>query len=315
MARNDELKELAWKRLWADHWFGRLFGGGLLLGLCGSAVNTVLRGILGRLGVQSWFEYAGTVAQNWQDVTTPVPNLTPEYMSQASSSTVLTLFFSFIMTGIASYGAAVILRKCVANDEKEWLGEAFGGFKNPFGMMWLQLRYWLIWFAYGLVAFFVPGLVCGLGYPFVKDLPMMQLALAVGVGTTACLCWATWILCIPFYRYRYLWLVKAEHPDWGAGQCIRFCKTLTEGHKMESFRLDCSYWKPITLLMLALAGAATIGSLAVLFKDSGLLLSALALVAFVALSGSLVGSVVLGQYISVGQGFLYRDLKDGQKTE
>ena len=200
MARNDELKELAWKRLWTDHWFGRLFGGGLLLGLCGSAVNTILRGILGRLGVQSWFDYAGTVAQNWQDVTTPVPNLTPEYMSQASSSTVLTLFFSFIMTGIASYGAAVILRKCVANDEKEWLGEAFGGFKNPFGMMWLQLRYWLIWFAYGLVAFFVPGLVCGLGYPFVKDLPMIQLALAVGVGTTACLCWATWILCIPFYR-------------------------------------------------------------------------------------------------------------------
>ena len=46
MRSNSEFRELAWKRLWTDHWFGRLFGGGLLLSLCGYAVNTVIGGIL-----------------------------------------------------------------------------------------------------------------------------------------------------------------------------------------------------------------------------------------------------------------------------
>ena len=167
MRGNTEFRELACKRLWADHWFGRLCGGGFLLGLCGYAVQVVLSGILGRLGVQSWFEYLQAVAQNRQDLTTPIPNLTSNYVSQASSSTLLTVFFSFLMAGIASYGGAVILKKCLANDEKGWLGEAFGGFKYPFGMLWLWVRLWLIWIGWTAVAFFVPGFLCGAGYPLV----------------------------------------------------------------------------------------------------------------------------------------------------
>ena len=315
MRSNAEFRNLAWKRLWADHWFGRLFGGGLLLGLCGYAVQVVLSGILGRLGVQSWIEYLQAVAQNRQDLTTPIPNLTSDYISQASSSTLLTFFFSFLMAGIASYGGAVILRKCLANDEKDWLGEAFGGFKFPFGMLWLQVRYWLICFGWGFIALFVPGVLCGAGYPFAKGLPLMQLSIVVGFFVIAALCWMIWIYCIPFYRYRFLWLVKAEHPEWGAGECICACRKLMKGNMLKSFRLDCSYWKPITLvLLLVLLVMAIILSVAP-FKSNVPIVALLVSATVFAFLACVVGAVVLGQYISVGQGFLYEDLKDGQTTE
>lgn len=51
---NEELKAMAWRRLWSDRWFVPLLGSGILLGVCASAAQVVLRGILGRLHVQNW---------------------------------------------------------------------------------------------------------------------------------------------------------------------------------------------------------------------------------------------------------------------
>ena len=310
MRTNVEFRELAWKRLWADHWFGRLFGGGFLLGLCGYAVQIVLSGILGRLGVQSWIEYLQAVAQNRQDLTTPIPNLTSNYISQASSSTVLTVFFSFLMAGIAAYGGAVILKKCLANDERGWLGEAFGGFKYPFGMLWLWVRLWFIWIGWTAVAFFVPGFLCGVGYPLVKGLPLAQLSIVAGLFVTAALCWVIWIYCIPFYRYRFLWLVKAEHPEWGAGECICACRKLMKDNMLKSFRLDCSYWKSITLMLLPLLVLSLAIWINEWFYGAGRHgLEIVAIVAFLCLIAFLPLVLVVPQHISVGQGFLYEELK------
>ena len=310
MKSNVEFRALAWKRLWADHWFGRLFGGGLLLWLCGYAVQGVLSNILGRLGVQSWFDYLDAVVRNRQDLTTPIPNLTSDYISQASSSTVLTVFFSFLMAGIAAYGGAVILKKCLANDEKGWLGEAFGGFKYPFGMLWLWVRLWLIWIGWTAVAFFVPGFLCGVGYPLVKGLSLAQLSIVAGLFVTVALCWVIWIYCIPFYRYRFLWLVKAEHPEWGAGECISACRKLMKGNMLKSFRLDCSYWKSITLMLLPLL----VLSLTILinewyFGEGKQGLAIIGVVALLCLAVLMPLILIVPQYIRVGQGFLYEELK------
>ena len=305
MRSTAELRELAWKRLWADHWFGRLFGGGLLLGLCGYAVQIVLSGILGRLHVQSWQDYYLAVIQNRHNLTTPIPNLTANYVSQASSSTVLTFFFSFLMAVIVSYGCAVILKKCLANDERGWLGEAFGGFKYPFGMLWLWIRLWLIWIGWSLVAFGVPGFLCGAGYPLVKNLPSLHLALVAGICVIALFCWVVWIYCIPFYRYRFLWLVKAEHPDWSAGECICACRKLMRGNMLKSFRLDCSYWRPLLLLFSLILGIWVTALL-------GYMLGSKALMVLGVLACS-VTAFPLGWfvafYVRVGQGFLYEELK------
>ena len=318
MKTNVEFRNLAWKRLWEDHWFGRLFGGGLLLSLCGYAVQTVIGGILGRLGVQDWEGYAQTVVQNSRDLTTPVPNLTGNYIFTATSATLLGMFIGYIMAGIVAYGTAVILLKCLKNDEQNWLGAAFGGFKDPFGLLWLFIRLALIYFGWMLLALLPLGVLAGVCAPVVKPMlesdpllaaALMAIAFTLGSGVFLCLS------CIPFYRYRFLFLVKAEHPDWSAGACIRSCKALMEGHKMESFKLDCSYWKPITLVLLALLAAVAAIALAIALKDNTPLVVLLALAALFAFFGALAGSIVFGQYIGVGQGFLYQDLKDGQTTE
>lgn len=271
MGTNAELKELAWKRLWADRWFVRLCLGALLLLLVGNAVNGVLGGVLDHLGVRTWLDYAAAVMRNRMDVTTPVPNLTPEFVSQANSSTALVLFFTLIMSGIFSYGCAVIFRRCLKNEGKGWLGAAFGGFRDPFGLLWLKLRIsfiFLIW-----------------------SLPCLVMSVALLRGGPSSFNWAAVLLVlliVPFYRYRFVWLVKADHPDWGAGRCLTVCREMMRGNGMRSFRLDCSYWRPVTLALLfpPLVFALT-GRMPALYE--------------IGLGVSL--------YIGLGQSFLYEDLK------
>ena len=120
---------------------------------------------------------------------------------------------------------------------------------------------------------------------------------------------------VPVYRYRFLWLVKAEHPDWSAGACIAASRKLMKGNMLKSFWLDCSYWKPITLVLVLLLAMGVAIEFAIGSKDNTILVALLSLVALFAFFGALAGGVVLGQYIGVGQGFFYQDLKDGQTTE
>ena len=309
MRNNAELRELAWKRLWADHWFGRLFGGWLLLTLCGYAVNIVIGGILGRLGVDDWQDYWMAVQKNRIDLTTPVPNLTSDYIFRATSATALEMFIGYIMAAIAAYGASVILLRCLKNEESGWLGAAFGGFAMPFGLLWLFVRYVLVFVGWAIVALGVPAFVAGVACPFVKALPVEALAVCAGVGVAAGISWAIFVYCIPFYRYRFAFLVKAEHPDWGAGACMKRCRELMKGNMMKSFRLDCSYWKPITLVLLLVTAAVVAILLVVLLKDNKMLAALLGLGGFFALLASIAGGIVLAQYIGVGQGFLYEELK------
>ena len=320
MKSNAEFRELAWKRLWTDHWFGRLFGGGLLLGLCGYAANVVVGGVLGRLGVQDWQDYAIAVAMNRKDLTTPVPNLTGDFIFQATSATVFEQFIHFIMAGIAAYGTSVILLRCLKNAEEGWFGAAFGGFKDPFGMLWLLVRLTLIYLGWMIVAIFPLGVIAGACVPVVKPMldtaPLLAAtltAIAFTLGISVFLA----IYCVPFYRYRFAFLVKADHPDWSAGECLRSCKALIEGHKWQSFKLDCSYWKPIALMLLPVLTTVAVILLDVLLLQKGekMLPSLLGLVGAFAFLASVAACIVIGQYIGVGQGFFYEELKKTETTE
>ena len=309
MKDNAELRELAWKRLWADKWFGRLFGGGLLLSLCGYAAQVVIGGVLERLNVQTWRDYFGAVVANRQDVTVPIPNLTADYISQATSSSVLTMFFSYRMAGIAAYGGAVILLNCLTNDERDWLRSAFGGFRCPFEMLWMFVRLvltYLGWFLLGAIpvacaAFAERSLITAtVESGSLEAMTLLSLACAVGLLVPLLL------VCVPFYRYRFVFLVKADNVELGANACFRKCRELMKGNMAKSFRLDCSYWRPITgLLLLCLALMAAAVALMVVPTAVQLVLGAILFAGFVAL---FVGSIVLTQYISVGQGFLYREI-------
>ena len=314
MKSNDELKDLAWKRLWADKWFGRLFGASFLLGICGYAVGTVLHGILGRLNVQDWQDYAKAVALNRQDVTSPVPNLTGDYISQATSSTCLESFFSFIMAGIAAYGCAVVLRKCLRNDEANWLREAFEGFKWPFGLLWMQLRLTLTYLGWFLLGAIPLGAAAGWGYQrlsagIAAGDPMALFAVALFVMVASLV--LILLMCVPFYRYRFVYLVKAEHPDWSGNACFRACRQLMKGNMKKSFRLDCAYWKPITgLLLLSLSLMLSAALITVVPTPVQL---AIGLFLFVGVMATVAFSVILTQYIGVGQGLFYLEIKDTQE--
>ena len=305
-----ELKELAWQRLWADKWFGRLFGGGLLLSLCGYAVQVVISGVLGRLNVKTWQGYFEAVLANRQDLTTPVPNLTSDFISQATSSSVLVLFFSYLMAGIAAYGGAVILLKCLANDERDWLKAAFGGFKWPFEMLWMFVRLlltYLGWTLLGAVPLAIAAISCRVQISAALESGSLPAMAALSVLLALGLLVPILLACVPFYRYRFLFLVKAERSELGANACFRTCRDLMKGNLLTSFRLDCSYWRPITgLLVLCLALMAAAVALALMPTAVKLALGAFLFVGFVALFAC---SIVLSQYISVGQGFLYREIK------
>lgn len=315
MKSDAELRQLAWQRLWADKWFGRLFGGGLLLGLCGRAVQSVLDGILGRLGVDDWRDYAFAVLKNHLNLTTPVPNLTDDYVFWTTSATALEVFIGCIMAGIASYGCAVILLRCLRNDEPNWLSSAFGGFRDPFGLLWLFVRLVLVMAGWSLLALLPAAALVG---PCVAMIPSMYaispvlaaavVTLAASVGIFAGLA----IGLVPFYRYRFLFLVKAEHPDWSTGACMRSCRALMAGNKMRSFRLDCSYWKAITLMLLPMLMMPLAVTVVETRREDSLAIAAVGLVAFVCVVGSIVLAVVVAQYISVGQGFLYLEIRDRQ---
>ena len=320
MRSNTEIRNLAWKRLWTDHWFGRLFGGGLLLGLCGYAIQVVLGGLLGRFGVQDWMTYLQLVAQHRMDAKTPVPNLTPDFISQTSSATVLTTFFSFIMAGIVSYGCAVILKRCLANEENDWLGSAFGGFKDPFGMLWLFLRLVLIYLGWMLLPALPLGAIVAACLPLMR--PMYEIypitactVAAFAVVVTMVVFFA--VYAVPFYRYRFVWLVKAEHPEWSAGECLRSCRALTDGHKLESFRLDCSYWKSLTLMLLPLLTAALLAAVFSIagFDSKSPLVFVGAFVLLLCIVAMIPLMIIVPIYVSVGQGFLYQELKENKSTE
>lgn len=315
MRSNLEFRSAAWDRLFKGRWFWKVFGGGLLLGLCGSAVQIVIRGVLGRLGVMDVEAYQeARIAAVTSGIA--APELTGSLVFQLASSSCLEWFFSVIMGGIAAYGGSVILLKCLANDERDWLRDAFGGFWRPLEMAWLLLRQILIFAGWTVLALIPCAVVCGFVFPPCLRGGNPWGPVVAGVTVSVLMLVAILVMCVPFYRYRFLWLVKAEHPDWTAGECLSSCKAMMDGHKRESFRLDCAYWRPITLFLLLLLLVAFLVTAGVELKDTSTALSAICAVGCIfAAFACLAIALVLGPYIGVGQAFFYQDLKDGQPTE
>lgn len=309
MKSTAELKNLAWRRLWSERWFGRLLGGSLLLCVCGNAVCSLVGGALDALNVQDWEDYGRAVAGNRVTCTTPVPNLTPDYALLATSATLFQWFFLAIMSGIAAYGCAVILRRCLANEEQGWLKAAFGGFGMPFGMFWLFFRRALIGFGWVLLPALLLAAAAVAGAPLLARLALPDpVALAIVAGAAAVgVALLVVCACVPFYRYRYLWLVKAGHPEWGAGACLGACRALMRGNMMKAVRLDCSYWRPIALALLL--AAACVGS--ALAAAAGVMPAATGLAGIVSFCAFATVTVVTGPYIAAGQAFLYRELEQG----
>lgn len=319
MLSNLEIRDIAWKRLFGGGWFWRLLGGSLLLGMFMQVVQSIFSAFFQIVGGVTWAMHLQAILENSRDLVTPIPNLNSGMIVLMSAGTIFEIFLSLLLGAIVSYGTAALLLRCLDDDPRDWIVEIFKGVMMPFGLLALNARFVLIFLGWMVLAFIpfaaVVGLVIAVFQPFAAGADSLASAIALSVGVSIASLPAICIYLIPFYRYRFLYLVKAAHPDWTAGACLEHCRELMKNKMMRSFRLDCSYWKPITLALLPLLIASSLALFSTIFAESASRETAIAVVGFAAFVGlvcvilALGALLVVSHYISVGQGILYRILE------
>ena len=147
MQTNLEIRNEAWRLLWERKWFWKLLGAAILLQVCSQAVVTIVNGIVYRLGV-----FNLTAMMNLQEEHMPLPQFTPRLIWEFSSSTALSLFFAFILGGIALYGNSRLQLRAVEDNDESWMKTAFSGFKIPLELAWLTFRVSLVYIFWMVLA-------------------------------------------------------------------------------------------------------------------------------------------------------------------
>ncbi len=314
MTDNKAIRDEAWRLLWKRSWFWRLLGGAILLSVCAQAIVTIANGIVYRLGV-----FNITAAMNLLEKRMPMPEFTPRIIWEFSSSTLLYLFFVIITGAIAAYGVSVLQVRSADDNDEGWLKAAFGGFKMPLGLTWLYLRLWLVYLFWMILAA-LPGIAVFAWLDTAAPPPGTPIAITIyTIAFSLCACVFIAIYCMPFYKYRYAFRLKADHPDWTAGECMRSCRELVYGSKWRIFQHDCSYWRIILLAMLPmlffammiLVVAMTTGGSRTPGEPSAAAVVGIAfgvVFALAAYLAMLVLGVISFHYIGVGQTILYREI-------
>ena len=319
MQTNLEIRNEAWRLLWERKWFWKLLGAAILLQVCSQAVVTIVNGIVYRLGV-----FNLTAMMNLQEEHMPLPQFTPRLIWEFSSSTALSLFFAFILGGIALYGNSRLQLRAVEDNDESWMKTAFSGFKIPLELAWLTFRVSLV-YIFWMVLALIPAaaLVALLLLRRFSAVPTPQtpveLSLSVAVVTLASVIFIA-IYCIPFYKYRYLFRIKADHPDWSAGECMRHCREIVYGSKWRIFIHDCSYWRillgallPLLVIMaVVLLATAILGGRSAGAPTPSAAVAVGAAFGVVAMLAAYLALLVFGaisvHYIGVGQSILYREI-------
>lgn len=322
MRDNKTIRDEAWNILWERKWFWKLLGAAILLSVCSQAIVTIVNGIVYRLGV-----FNIIALQNLMEERMPLPEFTPRLIWELSSSSALYLFFAFILGGITAYGSSRLQLRAVEDNSESWMKTAFSGFRIPLELAWLTFQLSLV-FVFWLVLALIPaGTSVALFFAAVPTPQTpVEIALSAAVVTLASSIFIA-IYCIPFYKYRYLFRIKADHADWSAGECMRHCRELTYGNKWRIFRHDCSYWRillgallPLLAVMaVALMFAATAGEAregAAMHSAAaavGMAFGVLAMIA--AYLCMLVFGAISVHYIGVGQTILYREISRSKEDQ
>lgn len=312
MQSYDEIRSEAWRLLWKRNWFWMLLGTTVLLQFCSQFVMNAVAMALSALEV---FDLASAI--KYLEENNALPTLTASQVWQLATSGAIFLFFAFILGGISSYGNAVMLVRAADDRPDGWLPAAFDGFRRPLELAWmsfLMALVFLVWSALG--ALLAAALVCAVPGAIPAHKPVLtfsDVALVMAGAGAGVLVFAA-VLGVPFYRYRYAFRLKADHPDWSALRCIRGSHELTRGFKWRVFKLDCSYWLTLlsVLLPLTIALAFWIAIEAVLDYVQDQVATAIVVSGVMALMASylviLVTGTIANNYIGVGQTILYREI-------
>lgn len=164
-------------------------------------------------------------------------------------ATLASLFAAFVravFVGIQCYGWSVASLRAINQMPLGLTRAAFAGFKTPLEMFAIVFGYALRLFLALLPFVFIFSGV------LVADV-IFHDALGEYIFVSLCCLAALFAFVLALYvtyRYRFVWYLKVMNPEWRAGQCFCESARMMNGLKLKAFFLDCSYWKPLTLLIL-----------------------------------------------------------------
>ena len=177
-------------------------------------------------------------------------------------------FVGTLAGAIMMFGLTAVTLRALENREEGWLASGFGGFHRPLGVTALLFVQNVI-VCFWLLLLVVPGVVAA-------------------------------------YRYRAVWYLKCENPDWGVLRCLGESARMMKGYKGRAFRFDLYYWGAIFgIALFACVGAAVMSFDNAVASAIGMLVIASAMVA---------GFYVMVLFVA-GRTAFYRELKSVRKVE
>jgi hypothetical protein len=211
------MRQEAWGIMTGSKWGWRILVNYAVLGVIAVAVVLALAYAYRCAGIQTWesFKEAQKAAEA-SGITLAVPS-SREAMRMTLASG-FSNFVGYLFQGIVAFGLITTLVKCIRNESERWFADAFGGFRRPFGLLWLTALMTLKIFLWTLL-FVIPGIIAA-------------------------------------FRYALAWYVKAEDPEMGANACLKRSGEIMKGRKLRLFLFSLSYIGWILLAFLPLVAAS-----------------------------------------------------------
>ncbi len=283
---NKEIRKEAWHIVFKRKWIWRLILITFTFGVLSNVVSHSISFAYKSMDIMTITDYR---MANMRYNMSPEEYERPEVPDASEWPRILgaTFFFLFIMliiNGIKSFGMARAELKAARDtglpQQTGWSKGIFEGFKYPFSLMW-QMLVLIIKLSLWFILFIIPGFIAA------------------------------------FYRYRFLWFVKSDHPDWTTSQCFKEAKRLMKGRKMRAFKLDCSYWlaalAPVLPLLIASTLLAFSGVEWIDTPTPSATSIVLVMASVLSMFAFFLCIVVVGIYWAVGSAVFYREtLKEDQ---
>lgn len=312
MKENTQIRNSAWQLLWNKKWIWRLLCAYILLEVATQTGITFINRMLESMGICS----PASILNG------KIPELSAETIVELTSSVFLCVFIYLILVNISAYGTSKIMNRAADDNSENWMKAAFDGFKIPLDLAWLGFRISLVYISYTLpsLVLLFSGLIC-LETVILPEINIKESFCGVIAYMSFLIGWSILYLAlyaVPFYKYRYLFRIKADNPDWSAKRCMRRCRAITSGEKWRIFKHDCSYWKIFLFAVLPALGlifflfvfvASGFGIQKIL--ESPLAQSALALLIVVSNVSAVIGVI----YNGIGQSLLYRKISSEKQIE
>ena len=313
-----EMRQDAWNILTGSNWIWKILLNGFVLYAIMMVAIFALVGVYEYADIQTWDSFReAQLAAKRSGIELAVPSAREMFRMTVASG--FSMFIQYLFQGIVVFGLVTTLVKCIKGESEGWFTGAFGGFKQPFGLLWLTALMMIKVMLWALIFAFAGGFVGGItsaGLRVAGMLTEKQLGAIVG-----CMCAIPAFVAaiVASFRYALAWYVKAENTELGANACLTRSCELMRGRKWKLFIFWLSYigWSILALLPLCIGAViqslkTARGGIAAAMASDGDSVSVALLVAF---GITLIMMLFVGIYAALGQAVFYRDAKAESGTE